>query len=49
MVKILLTFGALVRMAGTTRPNTQRDGVVAEIHVEPGASLAVDQAILELK
>ncbi|HSR71763.1 MAG TPA: biotin/lipoyl-containing protein, partial [Kiloniellales bacterium] len=25
----------------------ERDGVVAKIHAEPGASLAVDQAILE--
>jgi propionyl-CoA carboxylase alpha chain len=25
----------------------ERDGVVARLHAEPGASLAVDQAILE--
>jgi propionyl-CoA carboxylase alpha chain len=27
----------------------QRDGVVASIHAAPGASLAVDQAILEFE
>ena len=36
-------------VAGPTRPDAQRDGVVAEIHVEPGANLAVGQAILKLK
>jgi acetyl/propionyl-CoA carboxylase alpha subunit len=27
----------------------ERDGVIAELHAEPGASLAVDQAILEFE
>ena len=29
--------------------SAQRDGIVKAIHVEPGDSLAVDQAILEFE